>query len=84
MDAGVAPVSESFVITPVDSPRSSAYSRIVFSGSPSTFFRTAVLDCPITPLFVRSPVTMAVMPAAESVTRLEALEVSDSAMCGIR
>jgi hypothetical protein len=35
-------------------------------------------------LFVFSPVTMAVIPAAESVTNRDALVVSDNAMCGIR
>ena len=55
---------------------------MVLSGSPSFWPRTAAGDCEITPLWVLWPVTMAVMPAAESVTQLEAAEVSDNPMWG--
>lgn len=69
-----------FVTTPVESPRSSAYSRMVFkvrAGWPLTAGSSESM-----PLFVFSPVTMAVMPAAESVTQRSSDEVSDSARCG--
>ena len=75
--------TELFEITPVESPRSSAYSRMVFSGLPSFLPRTASFDCAITPLCVLCPVTMAVIPAAESVTHSESAEVSERAMCGM-
>ena len=64
-------------------PCSSAYSRMVLSGAPSVLPRTVSADCEMTPLWVFCPVTMAVMPAAESVTICDAVEVSDSAMFGI-
>ena len=70
-------------MTPVESPRSSAYSRIVFRRAPSLVPRTASSACDSTPLCVLRPVTMAVMPAAESVTQLPAADVSISAMLGI-
>jgi hypothetical protein len=80
----VAPLSASLVMMPVDSPRSSAYSRIVLSGAPSRTPRSADADCPTTLLFVFWPVTMAVMAAAESVTNRDALDVSDKPMFGMR
>ena len=82
--AGVAPVTASFVMTPVDSPRSSAYSRMVFNGSPSLFLRTAVADWEMTPLRVFWPVTIAVIPAAESLTICDTVVVSDRPMWGMR
>jgi hypothetical protein len=57
---------------------------MVVSGAPSFTPRTASGPWPITPLCVRCPVTMAVMPAAESVTNCEAVAVSERPMCGIR
>ena len=80
----MAPLSESLVMMPVESPRSSAYSRMVFSGAPSRAPRSPDADCEMTPLCVFCPVTMAVMPAAESVTNRDALDVSDRPMFGMR
>ena len=57
---------------------------MLFSGAPSLFLRTALADCAITPLWVFSPVTIAVIPAAESLTICEAVDVSDSPMWGMR
>jgi hypothetical protein len=54
------------------------------SGAPSACPRTASGPWPITPLCVFTPVTMAVMPAAESVTHSEAVLVSERPICGIR
>ena len=57
-----------------------AKSDIVFKvrpGRPFTAGRSESM-----PLFVFSPVTMAVMPAAESVTHRSSDEVSDNARCG--
>ena len=71
------------VITPVDKPRASACSRIVSSAVPSDLPRTASADSEMTPLPVFWPVTMADMPAAESVTQRSEGEVSINAMCGI-
>ena len=57
---------------------------MVVSGPPSIFPFTAPADWEMTPLCVFCPVTMAVMPAAESVTICDAVAVSDRAMNGIR
>ena len=71
-------------MTPVDSPRSSAYSRMVFNGSPSRILRSPVADCDMTPLSVFWPVTIAVIPAAESLTICDTVVVSDKPMWGMR
>ena len=54
------------------------------SGVPSFVPRTASGPCAMTPLWVLMPVTIAVMPAAESVTHSDAVLVSDKPMNGNR
>ncbi len=79
----MASAIEELETTPVERPRSSAYSRIVLSGLPSFTLRSAVESCETTPLWVFWPVTMAVMPAAESVTQFDAADVSERPMAGM-
>jgi hypothetical protein len=52
-------------ITPIESPCSSAYSRIVFNAAPSSSPCGGISDK--TPFLAFVPVTIAVIPAAESV-----------------
>ena len=68
--------------TPVERPRSSAYSRIVLRGVPSFSLRRVSGPWLMTPFHVFLPVTMAVMPAAESVTQAPSGDVSESASEG--
>ena len=74
--AGVASVTALVTTIPVAMPRSSAFSRMVLYAMPSTVR-------PTVPLLVLIPVAMAVAPAAESVTRLDALCVLIRPVTGI-
>src|SRR3546814_5234358 len=69
-------------ITPVSSPRSSAYSSKVLAGAPSVLPRTAAADWLITPLRVFTPVMMEDMPLAESDTNMSTGDVSLRPRCG--
>lgn len=69
-------------MTPVSSPRSSAYSSSVLVGAPSFCLRTASADWLITPLRVFTPVMIDDMPLAESDTKASTGEVSLRPRCG--
>ena len=70
------------VTTPVSSPCSSAYSSTVLVGVPSRRPRSPSGPWLITPLWVFTPVTMALMPLAESETKASTGEVSLSPKFG--
>jgi hypothetical protein len=71
----VTAARSSLEIMPVDKPRSAAYSKTVFSVSPSFTPRSAVGDCEMTP-FRPYPVAHAVTEAAASQTHSLAVDVS--------
>ncbi len=55
-----------------------------FSGAPSRTPRSPESDWPTTPFRVFCPVTMAVMPAAESLTKCGTAVVSERPICAMR